>query len=317
MRSTGEVMGRDRSFGLAFLKAALGAGIRLPEKGNAFLSVHDGDKDALLPLARELDALGFASSPRRARRRRSQRGGLTARTVLKVNEGRPNIVDLMINGSVDLIVNTPLGKESFYDEVAIRRTALDRDMPVPDDALGGLGGARGDPRPRRGRAHVRSAPGGGTRLTPARRGALAFGATIVLWPSPSGRFRTSPRARHARGHARPLGRGARARCSAPRSRPARSRPGAARHRASRASSATAPGRPLLAARRARRARKRARAPPRPRRDVAPPAPLLEIRRGVSRPRRRLGRRASVARGETLYLLIRGRVDPLVRERRSA
>jgi carbamoyl-phosphate synthase large subunit len=129
MRSTGEVMGRDRSFGLAFLKAALGAGIRLPEKGNAFLSVHDGDKEALLPLARELDALGFRLFATAGTARALATGGLTAETVLKVNEGRPNIVDLMINGSVDLIVNTPLGKESFYDEVAIRRAALDRDVP--------------------------------------------------------------------------------------------------------------------------------------------------------------------------------------------
>ncbi|HEX5856088.1 MAG TPA: carbamoyl-phosphate synthase large subunit, partial [Thermoanaerobaculia bacterium] len=129
MRSTGEVMGRDRSFGLAFLKAALGAGLRLPEKGNAFLSVHDGDKDALLPLARELEALGFRLFATAGTARALAKGGLTAETVLKVNEGRPNIVDLMINGSVDLIVNTPLGKESFFDEVAIRRMALDRDVP--------------------------------------------------------------------------------------------------------------------------------------------------------------------------------------------
>jgi carbamoyl-phosphate synthase large subunit len=129
MRSTGEVMGRDRSFGLAFLKAALGAGIRLPERGNAFLSVHDGDKDALLPLARELDSLGFRLLATAGTAKALARGGLTAKTVLKVNEGRPNIVDLLINGSVDLIVNTPLGRESFYDEVSIRRTALDRDVP--------------------------------------------------------------------------------------------------------------------------------------------------------------------------------------------
>ncbi len=98
MRSTGEVMGRDRSFGLAFLKAALGAGIRLPERGNAFLSVHDGDKDALLPLARELDSLGFRLLATAGTAKALARGGLTAKTVLKVNEGRPNIVDLMING---------------------------------------------------------------------------------------------------------------------------------------------------------------------------------------------------------------------------
>ncbi|HQR67829.1 MAG TPA: carbamoyl-phosphate synthase large subunit [Thermoanaerobaculia bacterium] len=129
MRSTGEVMGRDRSFGLAFLKAALGAGIRLPEKGTAFLSVHDGDKEAILPIARELSSLGFTLVATPGTARALAAGGLSATTVLKVNEGRPNIVDRMINGEVDLIINTPLGRESFYDEVAIRRTALERDIP--------------------------------------------------------------------------------------------------------------------------------------------------------------------------------------------
>lgn len=122
-------MGRDRSFGLAFLKAALGAGIRLPERGVAFLSVHDGDKEAILPIARELSSMGFRLLATTGTAKALAAGGLSAETVLKVNEGRPNIVDRLINGSVDLIINTPLGKESFYDEVAIRRTALDRDVP--------------------------------------------------------------------------------------------------------------------------------------------------------------------------------------------
>ncbi len=129
MRSTGEVMGRDRSFGLAFLKAALGAGIKLPTGGTAFLSVHDGDKEAILPIARELAALGFRLIATSGTSEALRKGGLAAETVLKVNEGRPHVVDRMINGDVDLIVNTPLGKASFFDELAIRRTALDRDVP--------------------------------------------------------------------------------------------------------------------------------------------------------------------------------------------
>jgi carbamoyl-phosphate synthase large subunit len=129
MRSTGEVMGRDRSFGLAFLKAALGAGIRLPERGAAFLSVHDGDKEAILPIARELASLGFTLLATSGTARALAAGGLRSTPVLKVNEGRPNVVDMLINGEVALIVNTPLGRESFYDEVAIRRTALERDVP--------------------------------------------------------------------------------------------------------------------------------------------------------------------------------------------
>jgi carbamoyl-phosphate synthase large subunit len=129
MRSTGEVMGRDRSFGLAFLKAAAGAGIRLPESGTVFCSVHDGDKDGLLPIARELASIGFRLYATSGTAAFLAAAGLDATTVLKVNEGRPNVVDRMINGEIQLVVNTPLGKDSFFDEVAIRRNALDRDIP--------------------------------------------------------------------------------------------------------------------------------------------------------------------------------------------
>jgi len=129
MRSTGEVMGRDRSFGMAFLKAALGAGIKLPTKGRAFLSVHDGDKGATLPIARQLSAMGFGLMATGGTAKALRAGGLAADVVLKVNEGRPNVVDRMINGEIDLVINTPLGKESFFDEVAIRRTSLERDIP--------------------------------------------------------------------------------------------------------------------------------------------------------------------------------------------
>jgi carbamoyl-phosphate synthase large subunit len=129
MRSTGEVMGRDRSFGLAFLKAAAGAGIRLPESGTVFCSVHDGDKAALLPIARELASLGFRIYATGGTAAFLKAAGLEAMPVLKVNEGRPNVVDRMINGEIQLVVNTPLGKDSFFDEVAIRRDALERDIP--------------------------------------------------------------------------------------------------------------------------------------------------------------------------------------------
>jgi carbamoyl-phosphate synthase large subunit len=129
MRSTGEVMGKGATFGLAFLKAALGAGIRLPGEGSVFLSVHDGDKEAMVPIARELFALGFCLLATRGTAVALRAGGLPAEMVLKVNEGRPNVVDRMINGDVHLIVNTPLGRESMYDELAIRRCALERDIP--------------------------------------------------------------------------------------------------------------------------------------------------------------------------------------------
>jgi carbamoyl-phosphate synthase large subunit len=129
MRSTGEVMGKDSSFGLAFLKAAKGAGVSLPDRGTVFLSVHDGDKEGLMPIARELATLGFTLVATSGTAAALQAHGLDAAAVLKVNEGRPNVVDRMINGEIDLVVNTPLGRDSFYDEVSIRRTALERDVP--------------------------------------------------------------------------------------------------------------------------------------------------------------------------------------------
>ncbi|HKC24148.1 MAG TPA: carbamoyl-phosphate synthase large subunit, partial [Thermoanaerobaculia bacterium] len=129
MRATGEVMGKDASFGLAFLKAARGAGLILPDGGTAFLSVHDGDKEGLMPIARELVSLGFRLAATSGTAGALRAHGLDSSAVLKVNEGRPNVVDRMINSEIDLVVNTPLGKESFYDEVAIRRTALERDIP--------------------------------------------------------------------------------------------------------------------------------------------------------------------------------------------
>jgi carbamoyl-phosphate synthase large subunit len=129
MRATGEVMGKDASFGLAFLKASRGAGLVLPDGGAAFLSVHDGDKEGLMPIARELVSLGFRLIATSGTASALRAHGLDAASVLKVNEGRPNVVDRMINSEIDLVVNTPLGKESFYDEVAIRRTALERDVP--------------------------------------------------------------------------------------------------------------------------------------------------------------------------------------------
>jgi len=101
----------------------------LPEAGTAFLSVHDGDKEGIFADRARALRLGFHLFATKGTAAALRAGGLLVETVLKVNEGRPNVVDRMINGDVHLIVNTPLGKESFYDEVAIRRTALDRDVP--------------------------------------------------------------------------------------------------------------------------------------------------------------------------------------------
>ena len=130
MRSTGEAMGSGASFGEAFAKALLGCGQRLPLSGNAFLSVNDRDKANLVPIARDLAALGFTLLATGGTAAQLLASGLAVTTIYKVNEGRPNAVDYVKNGQIALIVNTPLGKTSFFDEAAIRRAAIVYGVPA-------------------------------------------------------------------------------------------------------------------------------------------------------------------------------------------
>jgi carbamoyl-phosphate synthase large subunit len=130
MRSTGEAMGSGATFGEAFAKAQLGCGQRLPLSGNAFLSVNDRDKPSLLPIARDLADLGFTLLATGGTAAYLQQHGLPVTTIYKVNEGRPNCVDYLKNGQMGLIVNTPLGKASFFDEAAIRRAAIVYGVPA-------------------------------------------------------------------------------------------------------------------------------------------------------------------------------------------
>jgi carbamoyl-phosphate synthase large subunit len=129
MRSTGEVMGVAKSFGEAFAKAQLAAGQRLPCKGAIFLSVSDHDKRHVAPLAKQLHSLGFRLVATRGTAAALEAAGVPAERVYKVNEGRPNIVDLVKTGKVDMVINTPLGRESFYDEKSIRRAAIRYNIP--------------------------------------------------------------------------------------------------------------------------------------------------------------------------------------------
>jgi carbamoyl-phosphate synthase large subunit len=129
MRSTGEVMGVAEGFGGAFLKAQLGAGTKLPSEGSVFISVNDQDKRALLELARQLHEMGFKLVATRGTQKRLEAAGVPCEFVYKVNEGRPNITDLVKSRQIDLIINTPLGKTSFYDERAIRRAAMQYSVP--------------------------------------------------------------------------------------------------------------------------------------------------------------------------------------------
>jgi len=129
MRSTGEVMGVAREFGMAFYKAQLAAGTRLPSSGTAFLTVHHRDHDALLPTARRLAALGFALAATRGTASALRRAGLEVEEVLKVSEGRPNGVDALRSGRVQLLINTPLGAASHRDGWRLRTAAVQHNVP--------------------------------------------------------------------------------------------------------------------------------------------------------------------------------------------
>ena len=130
MKSTGEVMGIGASFGEAFLKAQSGAGIELPTEGAVFLSVHDRDKAGLLPVARGLHELGFRIVATSGTADYLREHEIPAETIFKVNEGRPHVVDQLLSGQIQMVVNTPLGAPSYYDERSIRFTALQRRVPL-------------------------------------------------------------------------------------------------------------------------------------------------------------------------------------------
>ncbi len=124
MKSTGEVMGVGDSFGEAFAKASLGAGVILPQRGRAFLSVKDSDKPGAVALAGNLVALGFRLVATRGTARCLADAGIECKVVNKVAQGRPHVVDMLKNEQIDLIINTTEGHQSIRDSAAIRRLAL-------------------------------------------------------------------------------------------------------------------------------------------------------------------------------------------------
>jgi carbamoyl-phosphate synthase large subunit len=129
MHSTGEVMGIGETFGEAYAKAMMGAGLTLPRSGTAFISVNDMDKGQAVLLARRLKRLGFNLIATLGTAARLREVGLEVENVFKVNEGRPNIVDHVKRGEIALVINTPLGRVSHFDEQAIRRAALQYNVP--------------------------------------------------------------------------------------------------------------------------------------------------------------------------------------------
>jgi carbamoyl-phosphate synthase large subunit len=129
MRSTGEVMGVGVNFGEAFLKAQISAGSSLPEKGTVFLSVNDHQKLDAVKVAKSFTGLGFQLVATRGTAAAIRNAGLACKTVLKVNEGRPNVVDLLKGGAIQLAIYTTTGAPAFHDEKAIRRSAVQYRVP--------------------------------------------------------------------------------------------------------------------------------------------------------------------------------------------
>jgi carbamoyl-phosphate synthase large subunit len=129
MKSTGEVMGGAETFGAAFAKAQMAAGQHLPREGTAFISVNNLDKPGVVPVAQELARLGFTLVATRGTAAYLRAHGLDVGVVFKVNEGRPHVGDELRNRRIDLVINTPLGRESFFDDRTVRSVAMLQGVP--------------------------------------------------------------------------------------------------------------------------------------------------------------------------------------------
>ncbi|MCA9663492.1 MAG: carbamoyl phosphate synthase large subunit, partial [Myxococcales bacterium] len=142
MRSTGEVMGIAADFGAAFHKGLLAAGIRLPQGGRVFVSVRDDDKALVMPAVRHLAALGFELVATRGTAKALRDAGLACADINKVKEGRPHIVDALVNGEIAMLINTTIGAQSIRDSFTIRRTALLQRVPYFTTIAGAVAAAK-------------------------------------------------------------------------------------------------------------------------------------------------------------------------------
>ncbi|MGL4636096.1 MAG: carbamoyl-phosphate synthase large subunit [Beijerinckiaceae bacterium] len=143
MRSTGEVIGLDRSFGVAFAKSQLGAGAMVPTAGKVFVSVKDDDKDRLLPSIRMLLDLGFKVTATGGTQRYLEEKGVPSQRVNKVSEGRPHIVDAIKNGEIQLVFNTTHGAQALSDSRSLRRAALLQKTPYYTTLAGSIAATEG------------------------------------------------------------------------------------------------------------------------------------------------------------------------------
>jgi carbamoyl-phosphate synthase large subunit len=129
MKSTGEVMGGASTFGNAFAKAMIGSGVHLPLSGTVFISVNNHDKPAVVQIARDLREIGFSLVATRGTANYLRAHGLDVEIVFKVNEGRPHVGDEILNNKIHMVINTPLGRESFFDDRTVRRIAMMHGVP--------------------------------------------------------------------------------------------------------------------------------------------------------------------------------------------
>ena len=143
MRSTGEVLGLSESFGMAYYKAQEAAGAKLPLGGTALVSVNKNDRAGALEVAKQFRELGFHIVSTEGCAKYFMENGLECEMLKKLQEGRPNIYDAMVNGKIDLIVNTPAGKQSKYDDSYLRKTAINKKIPYITTISAALASAKG------------------------------------------------------------------------------------------------------------------------------------------------------------------------------
>jgi carbamoyl-phosphate synthase large subunit len=143
MKSTGEVMGIDTTFGVAYAKAQLGAGTRLPRAGKVFISVRDEDKEPVAPIARKLEGLGFHIVATRGTAAYFKQHGIAVEIVKKVQEGSPNIAEAIKNGEIAMVINTPRDAHSHADSFHLRRNAVDYQVPYFTTIAGADAAAEG------------------------------------------------------------------------------------------------------------------------------------------------------------------------------
>ena len=157
MKSTGEVMGIDTDFGLSFHKAQFGAGVRLPTSGAVFISVNDRDKEAVIPVARRLSELGFQIVATRGTHARLKAHNILAESILKIQQGRPNILDAIKNRTIVLMLNTPAGEAAQADDHKIRQATLQYGIPYTTTLAGASAAVAGiESLKRNGAVRIRS-----------------------------------------------------------------------------------------------------------------------------------------------------------------